>query len=104
MRKYLIAGAGVLAAWTSLSAALVFAMPAGRSLAVLASDRDGVRLVVGAGGLPLRQDRLLTIARSDEPGFVARLYAAGALLVLDAEEAGGCSGRAPTRRAGSASL
>jgi hypothetical protein len=32
-------------------------------------------------------------ARSDDAGFVVRLYAAGALLVLDAEQAGGCSGR-----------
>src|ERR1700730_15357346 len=100
--KYLIAVPVVLAAWTSLSAALVFAMPAGRSLAVLAPGGDGVRWVAAAGGLPLRPDRLLSIARSDEPGFVKRLYAAGALLVLDAEEAGGCSGRAPTGRLGSA--
>jgi hypothetical protein len=37
----------------------------------------------------------VTIARSDDAGFVARLYAAGALLVLDAEQAGGCSGLPP---------
>ena len=40
----------------------------------------------------------MTIARSDDAGFVARLYAAGALLVLDAEQAGGCSGLPPKHR------
>jgi len=34
----------------------------------------------------------LTITPSDDAGFVTDLYAAGALLVLDAEQAGGCSG------------
>ena len=34
----------------------------------------------------------ITFARSGDAGFVARLYAAGALLVLDAEQAGRCSG------------
>jgi hypothetical protein len=32
----------------------------------------------------LASNRYVTIARSDDAGFVARLYAAGALLVLDA--------------------
>ena len=37
----------------------------------------------------------VTFARSDDAGFVARLYAAGAILVLDADQVGGCSGRPP---------
>jgi hypothetical protein len=82
----------VLAAWTSISAAVAFAMPTGRSLAVVVPGGDGVRLVVAAGGLPLRADGSVIIARSDDPAFVRQLYGAGALLVLDAEDAGGCSG------------
>ena len=45
-----------------------------------------------ANGRILASNDYFTIARSDDAGFVARLYAAGALLVLDAEQAGGCSG------------
>ncbi|MCJ2087714.1 hypothetical protein MKK88_17240 [Methylobacterium sp. E-005] len=54
-----------------------------------------VRLVAEAGGSILnvggRPD--IVIARSDNAGFVGRLYAAGARLVLDGGLAGGC-GRA----------
>ena len=51
-----------------------------------------------ANGRILASNDYFTIARSDDEGFVARLYAAGALLVLDAEQAGGCSGLPPPRR------
>lgn len=54
-----------------------------------------IRMVAAAGGSILnvggRPD--VVIARSDSPGFVVRLYAAGAWLVLDGGLAGGC-GRA----------
>jgi hypothetical protein len=48
--------------------------------------------VAKANGRILTSSDYVTIARSDDAGFVAELYAAGALLVLDAEQAGGCSG------------
>ena len=51
--------------------------------------------IVKANGRVLAASDYVTFARSDDPGFVARLYAAGALLVLDAEQAGGCSGLPP---------
>lgn len=92
--KYLGAAALVLAACTSISAAIALAMPAGRSVAIIGPSADGVRAVAAADGLILRADRLIVIARSNDRDFVRRLYAAGALLVLDAEDAGGCSGRA----------
>lgn len=51
-----------------------------------------VRVVAEAGGSILnvggRPD--VVIARSDSSGFVGRLYAAGARLVLDGSSAGGC--------------
>ncbi|WP_210254063.1 hypothetical protein [Methylobacterium sp. 2A] len=64
---------------------------------------DVVRMVAEAGGSILnvggRPD--VVIARSDSAGFVARLYAAGARLVLDGGLAGGCGhtdrADAPTR-------
>jgi hypothetical protein len=72
---------------------LPFATPSGRALAVIGPASAGIAAVTAAGGQLLRAGRLIVVARSDDPDFVRRLYAAGALLVLDAEDAGGCSGR-----------
>ena len=54
-----------------------------------------VRMVAEAGGSILNVDgqRDVVIARADDSGFVLRLYAAGARLVLDGSSARGC-GRA----------
>jgi len=90
--KTIAAAVLVLAGWTGISAVLALAMPAGRSVAVIGPH--GMQAVVAAGGSPLRADRMMVIARSEDPDFVRRLYAAGAVLVLDAEDAGACSGRA----------
>jgi hypothetical protein len=57
--------------------------------------QQALAAVAKAGGRILASNNYVTIARSDDAGFVARLYAAGALLVLDAEQAGGCSGLPP---------
>jgi hypothetical protein len=89
----------VLTVWTSIAAAFPFVMPPGRSLALIGPADASVAAVVAADGILLRADRLIVIARSDDPQFVRKLYAAGALLVLDAEDAGGCSGRAIAKRA-----
>ena len=60
-------------------------------------DVPGAGIVAKANGRILASNNYVTIARSDDADFVARLYAAGALLVLDAEQAGGCSGLPPRR-------
>src|ERR1700681_2367492 len=83
-----------LSACTSIAAVFAFVPPPGRSVAVIGPAADARQAVVAAGGSVLRADRLMVIARSDDPPFAARLYAAGALLALDAEDAGGCSGAA----------
>jgi hypothetical protein len=60
------------------------------------SDTDAVvRMVAEAGGSILSVDgrQEIVIARAESAGFVLRLYAAGARLVLDSRLAGGC-GRA----------
>ena len=94
MRRGIAAGALVVAGWLAVIAALTFVSPAGRAMAIVGDPAQAFALVSQANGRVLSAGRYVTIARSDEPDFVARLYAAGALLVLDAEQAGGCSGGA----------
>lgn len=84
-------------------------------LAVLAMPRSGTVAVVGsplgdpatvadvvtaAGGVIVREGgvRNVLIAHSDEAGFVRRLFAAGAWLVLDPAAVGGCDPHAPATR------
>ena len=66
-------------------------------MAIIGPQARALVAVVQANGRVLSSNEYVTIARSDDTGFVARLYAAGALLVLDAEQAGGCSGLPPRR-------
>ncbi len=64
-------------------------------MAIIGPPAQALAAVVKANGRILASSDYVTIARSDDTNFVAHLYAAGALLVLDAEQAGGCSGLAP---------
>ena len=77
--------------------ALTFGSAPGKSMAIIGPPAQALAAVVKANGRILASSDYITIARSDDAGFVAHLYAAGALLVLDAEQAGGCSGL-PLRR------
>lgn len=92
-----IAGAAalVVAGWFAIVIALTFASSSGKSMAIVGPTAQALAAVIKANGNILSSNDYVTIARSDEPGFVARLYAAGALLVLDAEQSGGCSGLPP---------
>jgi hypothetical protein len=94
-----IAGAIALVAcgWFALVVALTFLSAPGKSMAILGPQAQALAAVAGANGRLLTSNGYVTIARSDDAGFVAHLYAAGALLVLDAEQASGCSGL-PLRR------
>jgi len=99
-----IAGAIALIAggWLAVVVALTFGSAPGKSMAIIGPQAEALAAVVQANGRILSSNDYVTIARSDEAGFVARLYAAGAMLVLDAEQAGGCSGlpsAAPSLRA-----
>jgi len=58
---------------------------------------QAIAAVVKAKGHILVSYDYVTIARSENAGFVGRLYAVGAMLVLDADQAGGCSGLPPKR-------
>jgi hypothetical protein len=92
-----IAGAIALVAcgWFSIVIALTFVSAPGKSMAIIGPPAQALAAVVKANGHILSSNDYVTIARSDGSDFVTRLYAAGALLVLDAEQAGGCSGLPP---------
>jgi hypothetical protein len=93
-----IAGAIALVGcgWLALLTALTFAGPQ-KTIAIIGPQAQAIAAIVTARGRILLAYDYVTIARSEEAGFVGRLYAAGALLVLDADQAGGCSGLPPKR-------
>jgi hypothetical protein len=89
-----MAGAIMLVAsgWLAVVVALTFGSAPGKSMAIVGPPARALAAVAKANGRILASGDYITIARSDDADFVAQLYAAGALLVLDAEQAGGCSG------------
>jgi hypothetical protein len=93
-----IAGAIALVniGWLAVVVALTFGSAPGKSMAVIGPPSQALAAIAKANGRILASNDYFTIARSDDAGFVARLYAAGALLVLDAEQAGGCTGLSPS--------
>ncbi|CAN7172597.1 hypothetical protein LJR220_000265 [Bradyrhizobium sp. LjRoot220] len=96
-----IAGAVALVAcgWLAVVVALTFGSAPGKSIAIVGPPAQALAIIAKANGRVLAANDYVTFARSDDAGFVARLYAAGALLVLDAEQAGGCRGLPPKRNA-----
>jgi len=95
------AAAVVIVGWLAVVVVLTFGSAPGKSMAIVGPPSQALAVVAKANGRILASNDYFTIARSDDSGFVARLYAAGALLVLDAEQAGGCSGLPPSRAASS---
>jgi hypothetical protein len=92
-----IAGAIALVVfgWLAVIVALTFGSAPGKSMAIVGPQSQALAAIARANGHILASNDYFTIARSDDADFVARLYAAGALLVLDAEQAGSCSGLPP---------
>jgi hypothetical protein len=97
LRRIAGAFALVLCGWLAVVIALTFVSAPGKSMAVIGPPAQALAAIARANGRVLAAGDYVTFARSDDAGFVARLYAAGALLVLDAEQAGGCSGLPPKR-------
>jgi hypothetical protein len=95
LRRIAGAIALVVCGWLAVVIALTFGSAPGKSMAVIGPPSQTLAVIAKANGRILAASDYVTIARSDEAGFVTRLYAAGALLVLDAEQAGGCSGLPP---------
>ena len=87
----------VVVGWLVVVVALTFGSAPGKSMAIMGPQSQALAAITKANGQIVASNDYFTIARSDDAGFVARLYAAGALLVLDAEQAGGCSGLPPKR-------
>ena len=82
----------VVCGWLTLVIGLAFAAGPERSIAIIGPQAQAIAAAVKAKGHILVAYDYVTIARSEEAGFVGRLYAAGAMPVLDADQAGGCSG------------
>jgi hypothetical protein len=82
----------VVCGWLTLVIGLAFAAGPERSIAIIGPQAQAITAVVKAKGHILVAYDYVTIARSEESGFVGRLYAAGAMLVLDADQAGACTG------------
>ena len=91
----------VVLGWLAVVVALTFGSAPGKSMAVVGPQSQALAAIARANGRILASNDYVTITRSDDAGFVARLYAAGALLVLDAEQAGGCTGLPPSLAASS---
>jgi hypothetical protein len=87
----------VVCGWLAFVTALTFGSAPGKSMAIIGPPAQALAAITKANGRILASNNYVTIARSDDADFVGRLYAAGALLVLDAEQAGGCSGQPPKR-------
>ena len=85
----------VVLGWLAVVVVLTFGSAPGKSMAIIGPPSQALAVIAKANGRILAATDYFTIARSDDAGFVASLYAAGALLVLDAEQAGGCSGLPP---------
>jgi hypothetical protein len=97
LRRIAGAIALVVLGWLAVVVALTFGSPPGKSMAIIGPPSQALAVIAKANGRILASNSYFTVARSDDADFVGRLYAAGALFVLDAEQAGGCSGL-PRRR------
>ena len=80
-----------LGLWGGVLVALPFVGEPGRQLAVIADPA----VIVAAGGQLVDVRGKLVLARSNQPGFAARLYRHGAGLVVEGRVVGGCFRSSP---------
>lgn len=80
----------VLGLWISVMLAMPFIGPTGRQVAVVGDGARAVRIVAEAGGQVVEVRHGATLARSDAPDFVRRLYALGAPAIIEGRIAAGC--------------
>jgi hypothetical protein len=99
LRPILIGVPLVLAAWFASMVTLTWFASAGVPVAVVAPGglAGALAAVVAADGAILQVRGDTVIAISDDGGFVARLYRAGALIVVQAS--GGCGFSLQSRKA-----
>jgi hypothetical protein len=84
----------MLGLWAAIMLAMPFVGPLGRQVAVIGDASKAARVIAGAGGYIIETRRGATLARSDDPHFVRRLYAAGADAVIEGRIAAGCFAKA----------
>lgn len=80
----------VLGVWLVVLLAMPLVGPAGRQVAVVGEPNRAVRAILASGGRIVEVRRGAVLARSDRPGFVVALYAAGAGAVIEGRIAAGC--------------
>src|SRR5260370_23235697 len=85
LRRITGAIALVVCGWLAVVVALTFGSAPGKSMAIVGPPSQTLAVIAKANGRILASNDYVTIARSDDAGFVARLYAAGALPLRDAE-------------------
>jgi hypothetical protein len=81
----------VLGCWLALLLVMPFVGPRGRDVAVVGDRAAAIRAITAAGGEVVQLRGRVTLARSPRAGFAARLYAAGAPLVLEGRIGAGCA-------------
>ncbi len=86
------AALAVLGLMTVLAVAGAFVLPPGTGLAVIGDPAAAMAAIVRADGLPVAAGPFAVTALSAGPGFAARLYGAGAFLVIAVPDPGGCVG------------
>ena len=96
LARYFVGAMAVLGVWTCILVGMAFFSAPGSSVAIFTAPGRAAETAVEAGGSLEEFSSMIAITRSDQPGFVARLYGAGALLVIDARVVAGC--RAVWRR------
>ena len=74
----------VMLAWTGVLIGMAFTAAPGQPLAIVTLPGHGLEVAAAADGSYEGLGGPLVITRSAETGFVPRLYAAGALMVIDA--------------------
>ena len=79
----------VLGGWTAIMLAMPFVGPP-RQVAVVGERARALRAIAAAGGSVVEVRDGATLARSDQPGFVAALYRNGARLVIEGRIGAGC--------------
>ncbi len=90
LTRWIVQAAAVLVAWMVIMLAMPFFGPAGRQVAVVGEANAAVRTIVAAGGRVVDVRQGATLARGDDGGFVRRLYANGARVVVEGRIAAGC--------------
>lgn len=88
MRRWFTGAAIALAGWVAISFALPFI--GNRQVAVVGAD--AARVVAAAGGRIVEQRGNAVLAVSEGGGFAARLYGAGAMLVIEGRLGAACFG------------